>query len=249
MSNADERSLISRSSALDRSRNRWRRRSIRTGRARLGETGAASPSPPSTSWATVLPVRDDWASTLATTPQVQLVPGATYALSSTVERPGAIVGNGSTVTVAGDTVTRICHHREAGRHDQRPAARRPSAGPHQHTPGIRARRHPDHPQHQHSSQQLRLLLLAELVGSSPVPLPTITSTTAANSPAAPSTTASSAFRSPTAESTASLPATASPTTGSPSGTRPATGGRSPATAACSARPPTTRSRSQAPTEN
>ncbi|WP_326695387.1 right-handed parallel beta-helix repeat-containing protein [Streptomyces sp. NBC_01766] len=54
----------------------------------------------------VLAVGADWASVLAATPQVQLVPGATYTLSATVELPDGcrIVGNGATVTVTGDTI-------------------------------------------------------------------------------------------------------------------------------------------------
>jgi hypothetical protein len=54
----------------------------------------------------VLAVGDDWAAVLAKTPQVQLVPGATYTLDSAVELPDGcyIAGNGATVTVSGDTV-------------------------------------------------------------------------------------------------------------------------------------------------
>ncbi|MEU5837066.1 right-handed parallel beta-helix repeat-containing protein [Streptomyces diacarni] len=51
----------------------------------------------------VLRPGDDWQQTLARTSRVQLVPGATYTLSSAVELPDAclIVGNGATVTVTG----------------------------------------------------------------------------------------------------------------------------------------------------
>lgn len=64
----------------------------------------------------VLAVDADWAAVLAASPRVQLVPGATYTLSSSVELPDGcrIVGNGATVTVTGDTVGAL---RATGRHD------------------------------------------------------------------------------------------------------------------------------------
>ncbi|WP_406142117.1 right-handed parallel beta-helix repeat-containing protein [Streptomyces sp. NBC_01089] len=64
----------------------------------------------------ILAVDADWAAVLAASPRVQLVPGATYTLSSTVELPDGchIVGNGATVTVTGDTVGAL---RATGRHD------------------------------------------------------------------------------------------------------------------------------------
>ncbi|QMU70046.1 right-handed parallel beta-helix repeat-containing protein [Streptacidiphilus sp. P02-A3a] len=54
----------------------------------------------------VLQPADDWAAVLATTPQVQLLPGATYTLAAAVELPDGcyIQGNGATVTVASDTI-------------------------------------------------------------------------------------------------------------------------------------------------
>lgn len=54
----------------------------------------------------VLAVGADWAEELAANPRVQLVPGATYTLSSTVELPDGclVVGNGATVTVSGTSL-------------------------------------------------------------------------------------------------------------------------------------------------
>lgn len=65
------------------------------GRAAAAATPAGLP---------VLGVTDDWAAVLAVTPRVQLVPGAVYTLAATVALPDQclIVGNGATVTVAGD---------------------------------------------------------------------------------------------------------------------------------------------------
>ncbi|MEW1862612.1 right-handed parallel beta-helix repeat-containing protein [Streptomyces sp. NPDC088194] len=53
----------------------------------------------------VLQPGDDWAAVLAATPQVQLLPGATYTLAAAVALPDGchIQGNGATVTVADDT--------------------------------------------------------------------------------------------------------------------------------------------------
>jgi hypothetical protein len=55
----------------------------------------------------VLQPTDNWATVLASTPQVQLVPGALYTLTASVSLPSncLIVGNGAEVTVASDTVT------------------------------------------------------------------------------------------------------------------------------------------------
>lgn len=54
----------------------------------------------------VLSPGDDWAATLALTPQVQLVAGAAYTLSSAVELPdnALIEGNGAIITVASDSI-------------------------------------------------------------------------------------------------------------------------------------------------
>lgn len=52
----------------------------------------------------VLPVNADWQEVLATTPQIQLVPGAVYTLRRSVELPDHcfIAGNGAVVTVSDD---------------------------------------------------------------------------------------------------------------------------------------------------
>ncbi|WP_026555890.1 hypothetical protein [Arthrobacter sp. 35W] len=54
----------------------------------------------------VLSPGDDWAATLAATPQVQLVAGAAYTLEAAVDLPHntLIEGNGAIVTVAGDGI-------------------------------------------------------------------------------------------------------------------------------------------------
>ncbi|MFG2824747.1 right-handed parallel beta-helix repeat-containing protein [Kitasatospora sp. NPDC048365] len=66
----------------------------------------------------VLQPGDDWATTLAAHPQVQLTPGATYTLPASVDLPDGclIQGNGATVTVTGTGFGAL---RVAGRSDVR----------------------------------------------------------------------------------------------------------------------------------
>lgn len=69
---------------------------------------ALSPSAHATDGNLALPVlspSDDWAATLAKTPQVQLVAGAAYTLTAAVDLPNntLIEGNGAIITVATDT--------------------------------------------------------------------------------------------------------------------------------------------------
>ncbi|HET7140531.1 MAG TPA: right-handed parallel beta-helix repeat-containing protein [Arthrobacter sp.] len=89
------------------------RRSVLLGAGTAGVGALASlATAPQASAATsgglpVLAPGDDWALTLAATPQVQLVPGATYTISASVTLPSGtlIEGNGATVTVSSDGVT------------------------------------------------------------------------------------------------------------------------------------------------
>lgn len=84
---------------------------VGAGAAGLGVLGgfAAAPAvaatPESAAALPVLAPGDDWSGVLAKTPQVQLVPGAAYTLTSAVELPdnALIVGNGAIVTVPDDT--------------------------------------------------------------------------------------------------------------------------------------------------
>lgn len=74
----------------------------------IGALAALTASAPASADPPVIPVltpTDDWATVLSTTPQVQLVPGATYTLSSPVSVPSGTVifGNGATLTVDDDT--------------------------------------------------------------------------------------------------------------------------------------------------
>lgn len=70
---------------------------------------ALSPVAHASDGATSLPVLspgDDWAATLAATPQVQLVAGAAYTLQAAVDLPNnaLIEGNGAIITVANDSL-------------------------------------------------------------------------------------------------------------------------------------------------
>jgi parallel beta-helix repeat protein len=90
------------------------RRAALTGFGTVGAAAAAATLLPAasaraattTGGLPVLAPGDDWASVLAKTPQVCLQPGATYTLDQAVELPDGcvIVGNGATVTVAGDGI-------------------------------------------------------------------------------------------------------------------------------------------------
>jgi hypothetical protein len=77
---------------------------------------STAPTPAAPAGLPVLPVSADWATALAATPRVQLVPGATYRLAAPVELPDGcrLYGNGATVTVAGDRVAAL---RATGRSD------------------------------------------------------------------------------------------------------------------------------------
>lgn len=96
------------------------RRTALTGLVGVGATAAAvgtlladdrAPAAPAADGGElpVLPADADWSSALAATPQVQLMPGGTYTLDSTVELPDncLIVGNGATVTVSADSVAAL----------------------------------------------------------------------------------------------------------------------------------------------
>lgn len=89
-----------------------RRRELLVGGALLAGAGVltAEPARAATSGARELPTltpTDDWPTVLASTKEVQLVPGAQYVLSSTVDLPTGcrIVGNGAEVTVASTSLT------------------------------------------------------------------------------------------------------------------------------------------------
>lgn len=76
--------------------------------AAIGALAALTASAPALADPPTIPVlapTDDWATVLSTTPQVQLVPGATYTLTAPVSAPSGTVifGNGATVTVDDDT--------------------------------------------------------------------------------------------------------------------------------------------------